>query len=155
MNAKFEFQTKGLQLYWKVTPVYALFVEHRQTATSEISSKNQNISTSRSFRISVFNNFALITGKHLCQSPFLIKFGAWIIEPLLLFTPVLCFHLKNHTQNNPLIWKHVKYLVKEHLNVRISNTMFHFLFRKAFETYQAYYTILLIYRFWIHFYSQS
>ena len=29
----------------------------------------------------------------------------------------------------------------------VSNTMFHFLFRTAFETYQAYYTILLIYRF--------
>ena len=38
-------QTKGLQLYWKGTMAYALFVERRQTATSETSSKNQNSST--------------------------------------------------------------------------------------------------------------
>ena len=37
----FTFQTNCLQLYWKGTPTYALFVERRQTSTSEISSKNQ------------------------------------------------------------------------------------------------------------------
>ena len=35
------FQAKGLQLYWKETPAYALSVECRPTATSEISSTNQ------------------------------------------------------------------------------------------------------------------
>ena len=33
------------KLYWKGTPAYALFVDRQQTATSEISSKNQNSST--------------------------------------------------------------------------------------------------------------
>ena len=33
------------KFYWKGTPAYALFVDHQQTATSEISSKNQNSST--------------------------------------------------------------------------------------------------------------
>ena len=31
-------------------------------------------------------------------------------------------------------------------------TIFHFLLRKIFETYQVYYTALLIYRFRMHFY---
>ena len=31
-------------------------------------------------------------------------------------------------------------------------TIFHFLLRNIFETYQVYYTVLLIYRFRIHFY---
>ena len=35
------FQTKGLQLYWKRTSAYALFLERWQAATSEISSRNQ------------------------------------------------------------------------------------------------------------------
>ena len=35
------FQAKGLQLYWKGTPAYALSVECRPTVTSEISSANQ------------------------------------------------------------------------------------------------------------------
>ena len=35
------FQTKGLQLYWKGIPAYALFVEHRQAATFKRSSENQ------------------------------------------------------------------------------------------------------------------
>ena len=35
-----KFQTKGLQLYWKETPAYALFVERRKAATSAISSEN-------------------------------------------------------------------------------------------------------------------
>ena len=37
----------------------------------------------------------------------------------------------------------------------VYTAMFHFLLRKVFETYQVHYTILLIYRFLIHFYSSS
>ena len=33
------------KLYWKGTPDYTFFVESLQTATSEMSSKNQNSST--------------------------------------------------------------------------------------------------------------
>ena len=52
-----KFQAKGLQLYWKETPVYVIsqefcicfknnyFVERRQTASSEIFSKIQNSTT--------------------------------------------------------------------------------------------------------------
>ena len=29
-----------------------------------------------------------------------------------------CFHFRNHTRNNPLIRKHVTYLIKKYLNVR-------------------------------------
>ena len=39
------FQTKGLQLHRKVIPAYAIFIERRQTTTSETCSKNQNSST--------------------------------------------------------------------------------------------------------------
>ena len=35
-------QAKGQQLYWKETSTYALSLECWQTATSQISSKNQN-----------------------------------------------------------------------------------------------------------------
>ena len=69
-----------------------------------------------------FKNFALIAGKDMCWSLFLVKLQAWIIESILWFTLVPCFHFGNHTQNNQLIRKHV------------------------IETYQVYCTVLLIYR---------
>ena len=44
MQPLIKFQAKLLQLYSE-TPAYVVFVERRETATSEISSKNQNSRT--------------------------------------------------------------------------------------------------------------
>ena len=68
----------------------------------------------------------------MCWSFFLIKLQAWIIESLLWFTHVPCFHFRNNTQKNQLIRKYVTYLVKKHLNVRSIYYNVPFLIVKSF-----------------------
>ena len=102
-----KFQVKDQQLCWKQTLGCVLFVECRQNATSEIFSKNQSSSrlifrrnqSQIFFKISILQNFTLVTGKYLWWRLFLIKLQVWIIESLLQFTCVTCFNSRNHTQS--------------------------------------------------------
>ena len=68
----------------------------------------------------------------MCWSFFLIKLQAWIIESLLWFTHVPCFHFRNNTQKNQMLRKYVTYLVKKHLNVRSIYYNVSFLIVKSF-----------------------
>ena len=43
-----------------------------------------------------------------------------------------CFHFRNHAQNNPLIRKHVTYLIKKHLNTHSIYYSILFLNEKSF-----------------------
>ena len=96
------------------------------------------------FEIGALKYFALITGKNLRWSLFLIMLQAWIIESLLEFTRVTYLNFRNLPKAiwnciivNPLIRKHVR-----HLNEHIIYFNFSFLMSKVFETYQVYYTNL-------------
>ena len=138
---KYSISTIKTEIYWKTllkrysdirvfckNPERLLLLKHLLKIKIAVPDKFSG-AADRIYFSKFFKNFALIAGKHMCWSLFLVKLQAWIIESTLWFTLGPCFHFRNHTQNNQLIRKHV------------------------IEAYQVYCTVLLIYRFGIHFYS--
>ena len=87
------------------------------------------------FKIGILKNFAIITGKHLCWSPFLIKLRTWRSAALLNRDSHRCFHVDfSKCLRTAFFIKHLRWLLLSKVKTNVESAWFIYYVIKSIMT---------------------
>ena len=87
------------------------------------------------FKIGILKNFAIITGKHLCWSPFLIKLHTWRSAALLNRDSHRCFHVDfSKCLRTAFFIKHLRWLLLSKVKTNVESAWFIYYVIKSIMT---------------------
>ena len=128
-SCKWHFSLKTQKTLWKHI-LYDTILIFQQVFWINRSSRSEMF-----FKIDILKNFAIITGKHLCWSPFLIKLHTWRSAALLNRDSHRCFHVDfSKCLRTAFFIKHLRWLLLSKVKTNVESAWFIYYVIKSIMT---------------------